>query len=339
MLQRPSNLIESGIARHVETENEVIGVLNSRASYSELLDCVQAAKRLGAWNLRRMAAERLVDGLNVVGRRSRVDIEMAANNIVFSIFAEAKDTDSLNTCAIKCDNYLSGFEKKYPNLGEINKRLDAAFKPLVDNLLILLTDDDVRSLIQISSILRRLERSDLAITFSRRALSQDKVNTVAMTTLGAALIDVLENQEALDVLTKSLELNPKSVKAMLATSRCHQEMGHFDKSISIAKTAFGLQPESLPTAHRLISAAVASKDSQAYKDAASVILSNPKSSITDERWVQVLAGLVFCELGNFSQARKIYDDIAKSKPTGVIGKKLWQLKLRLNSAPKMSCEV
>ena len=208
---------------------------------------------------------------------------------------------------------------------------------MVDNLLILLTDDDVRSLIQISSILRRLERSDLAITFSRRALSQDKLNTVAMTTLGAALIDVLENQEALGVLTQSLELNPKSVKAMLAKSRCHQEMGHFDKSISIAKTAFGLQPESLPTALRLISAAVASKDSQAYKDAAKVILSNPKSSITDERWVQVLAGLVFCELGNFSQAEKIYDDIAKSKPTGVLGKKLWQLKQKLDSAPKVPC--
>ena len=337
MAQQKSNLIASGIARVVETEDQVLAVLNTRASYSELLDCVQAAKKLGEWNLQRMAAERLVDGLNVVGRRSRVDIEMAANNIVFSIFAEAKDTDYLNNCALKCDNYLTSFEKKYPNLGDINKRLDTAFKPLVDNLLILLTDDDGRSLIQISSILRRLERSDLAITFSRRALSQDKLNTVAMTTLGAALIDVLENQEALGVLTQSLELNPKSVKAMLAKSRCHQEMGHFDKSISIAKTAFGLQPESLPTALRLISAAVASKDSQAYKDAAKVILSNPKSSITDERWVQVLAGLVFCELGNFSQAEKIYDDIAKSKPTGVLGKKLWQLKQKLDSAPKVPC--
>ena len=156
MAQQKSNLIATGIARVVETEDQVLAVLNTRASYSELLDCVQAAKKLGEWNLRRMAAERLVDGLNVVGRRSRVDIEMAANNIVFSIFAEAKDTDSLNNCALKCDNYLTSFEKKYPNLGDINKRLDAAFKPLVDNLLILLTDDDGRSLIQISSILRRL---------------------------------------------------------------------------------------------------------------------------------------------------------------------------------------
>ena len=68
-------------------------------------------------------------------------------------------------------------------------------------------------------------------------------------------------------------------------------------------------------------------------------MSNPKSSITDERWVQVLAGLVFCELGNFSQAEKIYDDVAKSKPTGVIGKKLWQLKQKIDSAPKVPCEA
>ena len=70
MAQQKSNLIASGIARVVETEDQVLAVLNTRASYSELLDCVQAAKKLGEWNLRRMAAERLVDGLNVVGRRT-----------------------------------------------------------------------------------------------------------------------------------------------------------------------------------------------------------------------------------------------------------------------------
>ena len=336
MVQQGSNLIETGIARVVETEDQVLAVLNTRASYGELLDCVQVAKELGEWNLRRMAAERIVDKLNVVGRRSQSDVEIAANNIVYSIFAEAKDVESLKSSARKCEHYLASFEKKYPNLGEISKRLDKAFKPLVDELLILTTDDDARSLIAISSILRRLERPDLAIIFSRRALSKDGNNAVAMTTLGAALTDVLENQEALSVLTKSLKVNPKSVKAMLATSRCHQEMGNFDQSISIAKTAFQLEPKSLSTALRLISAAVASKDSQAYKDAEEVILSNPKSSIKDERWLRVLAGLVFCDLGNFSQAREIHDHIAKSKPTGVIGRKLSQLKQKIESAPKVS---
>ena len=337
MMQRNSNLIETGVARVVETEDQVLIVLNTRASYSELLDCVQAAKKLGEWNLRRMAAERIVDNLNVVGRRSQSDIGIAANNIVYSIFAEAKDIESLKNSALKCEHYLASFEKKYPNLGEINKRLDKTFKSLVDELLILTTDDDARSLITISSILRRLERPDLAIIFSRRALAQDSNNAVAMTTLGAALTDVVENQEALSVLTKSLKLNPNSVKAMLATSRCHQGMGHYDQSISIAKTAFRLEPKSLSTALRLISAAIASKDSQAYKDAEEVILSNPKSSIKDERWLRVLAGLVFCDLGNFSQAREIYDHIAKSKPTGIIGKKLSQLKQKIDSAPKVSC--
>ncbi len=339
MAQQYPNLNESGLARRVETEDDVIGVLKARASYDELLDCIKVAKKLKAWNLRRMASERIVDELNVVGRRSYVDVELAANNIVYGIFAEAKDIGSINDCALKCDNYLNSFEKKYPNLGGINKRLDAAFKPLVDKLLILLTDDDVNSLIQISSILRRLERSDLAVTSSRRALSHNSINTVAMTTLGAALIDVSENQEAIDVLERSLELNPKSVHAMLATSRCHQQMGHYDKSISVAKTAFRLQPGSLPTAHRLISAAVASKDAQAYKDANKVILSNPKSSIKDERWLNVLAGLIFCELGDFSKAKKIYDHVAKSKPTGIIEKKLQFLKQKINSAAQTTCEV
>ena len=339
MVQRYSNLIESGIARRVETENEVLGVLNSRASYDELLDCVEAAKKLGVWNLRRMAAERIVDELNVVGRRSHVDVGKAAINIVYSIFADAKDIDSLNGCALDCDDYLTNFEKKYPNLGDINKRLDAEFKPMVDKLLILLTDDDAGSLIQISSILRRFERSDLAVTSSRRALSRDGVNAVAMTTLGAALIDISENEEAMSVLTGSLKLNPKSVQAMLATSRCHQEMGQYVESISIAKTAFKLQPGSESTARRLISAAVASKDSQAYLDAKKVILSNPTSPIKDERWLQILTGLVFCQFGNFAKAKEIYDDVAISKPTGNIGKKLWQLKQKIDSVSKESCRA
>jgi len=337
MAQRNSNLTTTGVARIVETEDQVLVVLNTRASYSELLDCVQAAKKLGAWNLRRMAAERIVDELNVVGRRSQSDIEVAVKNIVYTMFAEANDMHSLKNSALRCEDYLASFEKKYPNLGEVNKRLDTAFKPLVDELLILTTDDDARSLISISSILRRLERPDLAVFFSRRALSQDNNNAVAMTTLGAALIDVVENEEALSVLTKSLKLKPNSVKAMLATSRCHQEMGHYDQSTSIAKTAFHLEPKSLSTALRLISAAVASKDSQAFKDAEEVILSNPKSSIKDERWLRVLAGLVSCDLGNFSQAREIHDHIAKSKPTGNIGKKLSQLRQKIDAAPKVSC--
>jgi len=58
--------------------------------------------------------------------------------------------------------------------------------------------------------------------------------------------------------------------------------------------------------------------------------------ILDERWLRVLAGLVFCDLGNFSQAREIHDHIAKSKPTGVIGRKLSQLKQKIESAPKVS---
>ena len=339
MVQRYSNLIESGLSRRIETESEITSVLNSRASYVELLDCVQSAKKLGAWNLRRMAAERIVDELNVVGRRSRVDVEIAANNIVYSIFAEAKDIYSLRNCALRCNNYLASFEKKYPNLGGINKRLDSAFKPLVEKLLILLTDDEVYSLIQIASILRRLERSDLAVASSRRALSKDSVNTVAMTTLGAALVDVLKSQEAIGVLTESLKLDPKSVQAMLATSRCHQEMGHYVESISIAKTAFGLQPGSLPTARRLIAAATASKDAKAYRDAEKVILSNPKSSIKDERWLQVLTGLVLCDIGNLSEAQKIYDLVAKSKPTGSLGKKLWQLKQKLTLSSKSSSDI
>ncbi len=322
MAQRNSNLTKTGVARVVETEDQVLTVLNTRASYSELIDCVQVAKKLGAWSLRRMAAERIVDELNVVGRRSKSDLELAVKNIVLTIFSQANDIHSLKNSALQCEHYLASFEKKYPNLGEINKRLDRAFKPLVDELLILTTDDDPRSLITISSILRRLERPDLAITFSRQALSHDSNNTVAMTTLGAALIDVVETDEALAILTRSLKLNPNSVKAMLATSRCHQEMGHNDLAISIAKTAFRQEPKSLSTALRLISAAVASKDSQAFKDAEEVILSNPKSPIKDERWLRVIAGLVSCDLGNFSQAREVHDHIAKSKPTGVISKNL-----------------
>ena len=332
-MERKNISTKSIFARRIATEDDIVSVLNSRASYIELLDCVRIAKKLNAWHLRRMAAERIVDDLNVVGRRSRADIETAANNIVFSIFAEAKDIDSINSYANKCDDYLRTFEKRYPNLGEINKRLNAKFKPLIDKLLILVTDDEVHSLIQISSILRQIERSDLAITSSRRALTIDNTNPVAMTTLGAALTDISENQEAMYILTESLKLNPKSVHAILATSRCHQRLGQYKKSISLAKTAFRLQPESLPTALRLISAAVASKDSMAFKVAKQVIINEPKSVIKDERWLNVLSGLIFCELGNFSEAEKIYNHVAKSHPTGDVFKKLKILKHQLDSVP------
>jgi len=339
MIQRTSSLNDSGAARRVQTEDQIRAILNSRASYKELFECVKVAKKLSLWSLRRMAAERIVDGLNVVGRPSSADIEFAVKNILYCIFAEAQDLKSLDKYAHDCTNYLSSFEKRYPNLGEITKRLGDEFRPLINKLLILLTDDDAQSLVRISSILRQLERSDLAEISSQQALMQEKHNTAAMTTLGAALTDLGIFDQAISYLNEALRLKPKSVHALLAMSRCQQEMGRSGDSLHFAKQAFELQPESQAAARRLISAAVASKDSEAYEDAKSVILENPKSSIKDERWLLVLIGLVLCDLGDFLRASKIYDQIAESKPSGNVGRKLSQLKQRIDSAISSSFEV
>lgn len=58
-----------------------------------------------------MAAERIVDELNVVGRRSKSDIEIAVENIVYTMFTEANDIHSLKNSALRCENYLASFEK------------------------------------------------------------------------------------------------------------------------------------------------------------------------------------------------------------------------------------
>ncbi len=268
-------------ARPIQNLDDVRRVLQSvKASDVELLECAQVARsiqrqtsavqndelRREANQLRRQAAQRLLDGLSERPKPSSLDVFRAAQHVVYSHFGESSDLISLRTYLEEAAAWLKTLmqTEKFAS-GYLDDLLETVSKALI-----LAADSSDQSRTELCGALRKLECPQVAITVIEPVATHNPENHYALTTYGAALIDIGSANKAITVLQKVIQALPKGVHALTALSRAYSQIDQPVEAHRLALNAFNVSPN-LYTAHRLLSSAAEIDDDHAFRDALSTI--------------------------------------------------------------------
>ena len=172
-------------ARPIATEEDVVKILGSpRASTIELLECAQLMKVLDRGELRRDAAERALASMGRT-KHSAGGVLSAAQHVVYSTVRSAENLTVLSQYLLDAERWLK--EVTTNDLLKTNRLEDLI--ELVSETQVLATGSDDLSRIQLCSRLRRLENPNLGAEVVRSIAERKEVDTVAITTFGAALVD------------------------------------------------------------------------------------------------------------------------------------------------------
>lgn len=314
--------------RPIDTSAHVHSVLDSpQASFLELMDCVEAAHRLGEWELRHRAAERAFATATEGHREKPEKVEEAALEVLRSMVRMANGLDELADSVDVAKTWLAGWVTQVPRLEAFRaKELQS-----LDEMLVLLSDDRLPSLVRLSPKLRKLDRADLAVVAARRAVKQEPDNVVALTTLGAGLADIQEHHEARQVLETALRLGPDDSYTVIALSRVVQELGDLHEALALAKRGLELDA-SEPAAYRLVAAAVAMNDDEAIADAKQRIEEHVDAPEHADLWVMALAAEALLDAGRVDDARALFNRLRVNASRGEMARQMANLKRRLNNA-------
>lgn len=317
-----------GVLRPIDTAADIRLILGSpKVSFSELIRCIEVAKATGDWQLRHEAAE-LAFGLAMrEGKVSR--ITDAAERYVRSVIRLAPDLSSL---VPQVDAARERLGRSAPSNSEAASALQKEQRAL-DELALLLGDDQTETLVRLSGSLRKFDRSDLAVAAARLAAAADPNNVAALTTLAAGLADELNFRESREVIETAIRLNSLDAPALNVASRILQAMELPYESLAYAKRAFELDA-SRYSAHRLLSAAAATDDRDAFVEAEQAIEERDDGPLKDDRWIRSLAVRVLMEAGKLSEARAALDSLLKGASGGQLAKQLSSLKRELSKAER-----
>ena len=181
--------------------------VSGHGSFWEYMDCVEVCKDLGDWPLRHQAAE-LATGEALRGRGIPPPALIeAAQQVVNAILRNAMTIEELEPCVPDAREWFTEhdhyFRARPDDRGQsISRFLDAVHvdgqatatdRKSLYRLVLLANDPDPQSRVRLSSTLRSpFDRSDLAIEAATRALDQKPLDIAALTTRGAAHVDVDE---------------------------------------------------------------------------------------------------------------------------------------------------
>ena len=244
------------------------------------MDCVEVCKDLGDWPLRHQAAE-LATGEALRGRGIPPPALIeAAQQVVNAILRNAMTIEELEPCVPDAREWFTEhdhyFRARPADRGQsISRFLDAVHvdgqRAAVDReslfrLVLLANDPDPESQVRLSSVLRApFERSDLAIDAATRALDQKPLDIAALTTRGAAYVDVDELASAEADLDAALSINGDDRYALVARSRCHQSCGEAVKALEVVKRALNFDPGNRFAQTRAMAAAVFAGDEEFFE--------------------------------------------------------------------------
>jgi len=251
--------------RRIETVDDVVAVLDSpKASFTELIDCVDVARKYDQWQLRHRAAERAFVETDVQAPTDIARLTGAAEFVIDNYLKGADSLDELPSQIKGADTWLSRHRSKLDAVGE-NEFADEQTELLAE-LLLLLSDNTPESKVRLCSRLRKVDRSDLGIEAVRPVANAERDNVVALTTLGAAYCDMGEYCKAEYALKAARKLKPDNDQTLVALSRVYQESDRPYDALDIAKSALVLNANEF-TAHRLLKAAAAVDDAEAFSQA------------------------------------------------------------------------
>lgn len=292
-------------ARPIRTLEDVFTILEApRASFWELSECVRICRDEDDLDTRHRCAERaLVEAFRPRPRKTRIPrVEQAAAEVITAHLSGLKVLDDLRSAAtmirLQADRLVGEVGQRFPSH-------DADHLPdllTLGEMVLLLDDGTSRSLVTLSGMLRRAGSPGMAKESSGRSLTLEPGNPAALTTRAAACADLEEFSEAMDLVGTVVDQSPDDTYALLVLSRIQQETGRADAAYETANRAIELRPDKY-TSHRLMSAAAALGDSEAF-DSARHIAETHVDAESGNRWVAVLAIEVLIEHGDLEKAER-----------------------------------
>jgi len=328
-----------GEVRRIETIDDVTLILSSpQASVAELMDCVSVAEEADRWDLQQESAERAfaqVIGSNnpqPLAIKDALDVLVKARLHGASSLAELPGTlESLRSSL--------GIASRRFNQHPVLERFAVTDRDLSE-LLLLLVQSDPGSDLRLSSKLRKVKRSDLAVEAASRALEGGANAAHALTTRGAAYGDLREFEKALEDLERAFGLDSESHHAATAVSKVHQRAGRREDSLHWAMRAVELcavepivESDLRAAARRLIDIAVAVDDSLNIERARELLIrvGEGNGDSVGDVWVDLHVADILIREGRLDEASELIDKV-KPGSSGELAKKVSQLGRRLKAA-------
>ena len=322
-------------ARPIATAEDVVKILESpRASTIELLECAQLMKVLDRGDLRRAAAEGALASMCRT-KHSAGGVLSAAQHVVHSTVRSAENLTILSQYLLDAERWLN--EVTTNDLLKTNRMEDLI--QLVSETQVLATGSDDLSRIQLCSRLRRLENPKLGAEVVRSIAERKEVDTVAITTFGAALIDTGEFVIAYDHLKRALEKTPTNVHVLVTTSRALSCLGRAVEAHHLAMNAFTISPEE-NSARRLLSSAAEVNDVGAFNNALSTIesaMENVAKKINKN--ILLLSAEELVDAKNYEVASIAISALQKYRWTGKNAKRMSKLSAWFNDQKQGKLEI
>lgn len=183
---------------------------------------------------------------------SSLTIEDAAGIVLAAFLHDVHDLDGLQDAFSGTERYLEGLSTE-----------DARRRDIVGGHLtqiaaarVQLHSGTQRALTRLCSLLRKapFHRPDLAVLAADAALAKDPNNGAALTTKGAALLDLGKLHEAQAALDNAWQLNDRSAHAAVTLCRLHIKSGWTTEALRWGETAVEIAPAS-EAAQRMYAAA------------------------------------------------------------------------------------
>lgn len=298
--------------RPIETPDDVVSVLESpKAGLPEILDCIEAARLFGRWDLLEASAARAF--LAITDRQPTETVVEVARHFVLAEFALVPDFESLPERVRATQARLAELEAA------------SALSDLDDELCEILeyvSDASPASLIRLCSRLRRFDRPDLGYEASVRALRSreldDEGTSRALTTGGAALVDLGHAEAAIERLQGAWDLT-SSPYAANALSRACIAAGRPDEAVTWAQASVA-NGDSAPGLWSLLTAATAVGDQGLVQDVSNRLrMIVPEEPFTDCFRLYLSAKLL-AEAGQHDQALAGLAIVAESCHPGLANK-------------------
>ncbi|MFZ4720843.1 MAG: hypothetical protein ACOYMR_15565 [Ilumatobacteraceae bacterium] len=302
------------MVRSISTVDDVRAILSSlKCSFVELMDCVRVAHAASDWQLRRAAAERAFE--MATSSRSSSSLVDAANAVACSILLLAGSLDDLGPRTREASAWLRSASDEHDSL-----RLLASERcALLDEVLLLLSDEDPQSLVRLSSRLRKLQCPERAVDAASAALRAEPRSPHVLVTLAAGLADCQRFGPAKERILDALAIQPGSPEALTTASRIYQEMGDLRSSLSHAEDAFSARPDQF-TAHRLLKVAGATRDQSAIDRALEVVEANLHTEDSTDLWLLALTTEVLAASGDIAAAERNLAELSKHPLSGALAK-------------------
>jgi tetratricopeptide (TPR) repeat protein len=325
--------------RRIETAEDALNVLRSpAASFTELMECVEVANAAGNWEMRHQAAERAFTETKVTSPSAGVSLSRAAEIVIDNYFKLATSLDDLPARIADAGAWIGMHQPDFDAAGASGFASEK--KQLLAEIQVLLSTNEPEARVRLCSRLRRVERPDLGVEAVRPVANSERTNSVALTTLGAAYCDLQDYPRAEKALRAAVKVEGDTGLASVALSRVLQESGRRHEALDLAKRAFGVDPDQF-SAHRLLSAAKAAEDQEAFDEAIREVemAAQANPTATPDVYLLLLAAEAQHDLGLTGDLELLLDRIEASPAMlkGAVAKRFNSLRNSVRSAnqPKL----